>query len=245
MPQRKEWFGEWFGSPYYHILYHHRDHEEAQEFIDKLIRILSLSTGDRILDVACGKGRHSIYLNSKEYDVVGFDLSEQNIAHAKAYENNKLHFEVHDMREPYANEQFDIVLNLFTSFGYFDDPVENEIAIKAIAKSLKPGGKMLLDFLNPYTVVHQLTPAEHKTIQGINFNIRRYLSADNFIIKEIEFDAEGKRHHYEERVRAIRRLEFLGYFENAGLKLLNLYGNYNFEFYHADSSDRMIFVLEK
>ncbi len=245
MPQRKEWFGEWFDSPYYHILYYHRDHEEAQEFIDKLIEELLLSTKDKVLDVACGKGRHSIYLNSKGFDVVGFDLSEQNIAHAKQFQNNTLHFHEHDMREPFANEGFDVVLNLFTSFGYFADPRENETAIKAIARSIKSGGKLLLDFLNPYTVIHQLKPAECKIIQGITFDIRRYLSDDNFIIKEIEFTAAGKRHHYEERVRAIRRVEFLDYFESAGLKLINVYGSYDFDSYQADVSDRMIFVLEK
>ena len=83
MPQRQEWFGKWFDSPYYHILYHDRDFQEAQQFIDNLINVLGLSKTDNILDVACGKGRHSIYLNQKGFDVTGFDLSEQNIDHVK------------------------------------------------------------------------------------------------------------------------------------------------------------------
>lgn len=245
MPQRKEWFGEWFDSPYYHILYHDRDHEEAQHFIDNLIGVLSPTKDAQILDVACGKGRHSIYLNKKGFDVIGFDLSDQNIAYAKKFENDRLHFHVHDMRQPVAEAQFDVVLNLFTSFGYFNTEQENVTAIKAIAASLKPGGKFLLDFLNPYTVIHALKPAELKTIQGIEFKIRKYLSKDNFIIKEIEFEDKGKSHHYEERVRAIRRLDFLSYLREADLILDHIYGDYEFNPYDAENSDRMIFVATK
>lgn len=245
MPQRREWFGEWFDSPYYHILYHDRDHTEAQHFIDNLVKTLDLSTNDHILDVACGKGRHSIYLNDNGFDVTGFDLSEQNVAHAKQFENEKLHFFVHDMREPVLGYQFNIALNLFTSFGYFNEEHENIKAIKAIAASLQPGGKFLLDFLNPYTVIHALKPMEVKIIKGINFKIRKYLSDDNFIIKEIEFQDQGRSHHYEERVRAIRRLDFLNYFREADLLLEDIYGDYSFNPYVPEDSERMIFVVRK
>ncbi|MEM8566511.1 MAG: class I SAM-dependent methyltransferase [Bacteroidota bacterium] len=245
MPQRKEWFGEWFDSQYYHILYHDRDHREAQGFMDNLIKVLGLSDRDAILDVACGKGRHSIYLNEKGFDVTGFDLSEQNVAYAKEFENEKLHFFVHDMREPFKPGKFDVVVNLFTSFGYFNTEEENITAIKAIASSLKNDGKFLLDFLNPYTVIHALKPIETKSIKGINFKIRKYLSQDNFIIKEIEFNDNGNSYHYEERVRAIRRIDFLSYFREAGLLLENIYGDYHFNSYVAEDSERMIFVLKK
>lgn len=245
MPQRKEWFGEWFDSPYYHILYHDRDHQEAQRFMDNLIVTLSPSSSDKILDVACGKGRHSIYLNKKGFDVTGFDLSEQNIEHAKEFENEHLHFCVHDMRYPIANSKFDVVLNLFTSFGYFNTEEENVTAIKAMTTALQSGGKFLLDFLNPYTVIHALKPTETKVIQGIEFRIRKYLSEDSFIIKEIEFEDKEQKYHYEERVRAIRRLDFLSYFREAGLLLENVYGDYDFNPYDAETSDRMIFVLSK
>ncbi|MEM7108748.1 MAG: class I SAM-dependent methyltransferase [Bacteroidota bacterium] len=245
MPQRKEWFGEWFDSPYYHVLYHDRDHREAQYFIDNLIRILRLLESDKILDVACGKGRHSIYLNRKGFDVTGFDLSEQNVTYAREFENEKLHFFVHDMRQPFRPGKFDVVLNLFTSFGYFNTEEENIKSIKAITASLKTGGRFLLDFLNPYTVIHALKPAETKLVKGINFKIRKYLSQDNFIIKEIEFDDKGKSYHYEERVRAIRRLDFLGYFKEAGLLVENIFGDYHFNLYVPEDSERMIFVLKK
>ncbi|MEM9389699.1 MAG: class I SAM-dependent methyltransferase [Bacteroidota bacterium] len=245
MPQRREWFGEWFDSPYYHILYHDRDHYEAERFIDNLTDVLKPSKSDHILDVACGKGRHSIYLNKKGFNVTGFDLSEQNITYAKQFQNDRLHFFVQDMREPIALQEFDVILNLFTSFGYFNTEQENVKAIKAVTGALKAGGRFLLDFLNPYTVIHALKPTEIKLIQGIEFKIRKYLSDDNFIIKEIEFEDKGKPYHYEERVRAIRRLDFLTYFREAGLLLENIYGDYQFSPYVAEDSERMIFVLKK
>src|SRR5687768_8108297 len=84
---RKEWYETWFDSPYYHILYSHRDNLEASNFLNNLISFVKPSRGARILDVACGKGRHSIYLNDQGFDVTGFDLSEQSIEHNKPYEN--------------------------------------------------------------------------------------------------------------------------------------------------------------
>ncbi len=81
---------------------------------------------------------------------------------------------------------------MFTSFGYFDSEKENEKVVCAAAEALKPGGHLLIDFLNPYTVVHNLVPCEEKTVEGIYFRINRFLSADNYIIKDIRFEDKGK-----------------------------------------------------
>ncbi|MEQ8926836.1 MAG: class I SAM-dependent methyltransferase [Fulvivirga sp.] len=242
---KKEWFGEWFDSPYYHVLYKHRDHEEAQAFIDNLTDYLDVSKSHKILDLACGKGRHSIYLNKKGFDVVGVDLSAQNIEYAKRYENDRLHFDIHDMREPFAHEEYDFILNLFTSFGYFDTKEEHLRAIKSVADSLKPGGIFILDFLNPYTVVHHLKPNETKRIGEIEFNISKHLSADDYIIKDIEFNDGGKQYHFQEKVKALRRKDFLAFFLKAGLTIEHVFGDYELSPYLAEESDRMIFHLRK
>ena len=160
---KREWFGEWFNSPYYHILYQNRDEVEAKHFIDKLTDYLGFDMNDQILDLACGKGRHSIYLNQNGFEVTGIDLSSENIKHAKQFENERLKFQEWDMRIPFRKDSFDYVLNLFTSFGYFETTEEHCNAIQSIAVSLKPGGKLLLDFLNPYVVVNNLVSAESKT----------------------------------------------------------------------------------
>lgn len=244
MFKTKEWFGEWFDSPYYHVLYRHRDDKEAKLFIDNLIEYFQFNVNDSIQDLACGKGRHAIYLNKKGYEVVGLDLSDQNIQFAKKFENHRLKFHVHDMRFPWEGKEFDYILNLFTSFGYFETKGENQQAINAIAKGMKKSGFLLIDFLNPYTVINNLVTEEIKQINGINFHIQKFIKGE-YIIKDIKFEDKDEKFHFQERVKAIRRVRFLEYFEHAKLNVVDLFGDYNLNPYIAEKSERMIFVLRK
>lgn len=241
---RKEWFGEWFNSPYYHVLYSHRDQGEARFFIDNLIETLSIPKESHVFDIACGKGRHSIYLNQKGFDVTGVDLSPENIKEARRSENQRLRFDVHDMREVYKENEFDLGLNLFTSFGYFDTDEEHAQAIKAIAKSIKVSGYFLLDFLNPYVVINNLVREEVKHVEGIEFLIKKSHNGE-FILKDIHFNDSQIEYHYQEKVKAIRRTEFLNYFEQAGLEVIELYGDYALGGYMAETSERLIFLTRK
>ncbi len=245
MGNNKEWFGTWFDSEYYHVLYQHRDHEEASVFIDNLIQYLQMPSNSKVMDLACGKGRHSIYLNSMGYHVTGLDLSAQNIKIANQSSNKFLNFHEHDMRHVFQEEAFDFVFNMFTSFGYFDNSEENFLAIEAVAKSLKPKGKFVLDFLNPYTVIHNLVSEETKKLNGINFHIKKFVDDRDFIIKDIHFFDQGKEQHYQEKVKAIRRMEFLDYFRRAGLQVKEVFGSYDLSAYNPTTSERMIFIVEK
>src|ERR1700751_1194972 len=114
-----QWFECWFDSPYYHLLYGTRDEKEASFFLDNLLHHIKLKEHARCWDLNCGKGRHSIYLHKKGFDVIGTDLSEKSIDHAKKFESETLHFYKHDMRSLFYSNYFDAVFNLFTSFGYF------------------------------------------------------------------------------------------------------------------------------
>ena len=241
---KNEWFDEWFNSPYYHILYRHRDDQDAAHFLENIIRFLKLNSRHKILDLACGKGRHSIYLNKKGFDVIGVDLSEANIQKANIYANNRLTFIQKDMRNLGFKKEFDFVLNLFTSFGYFEDDQENEKVIKQVAKSLNDGGVLFLDFLNPAWVVNKLVSEETKTIDGIDFHIERR-EEDGYIVKDIRFQAEGKDYGYQERVKAITCEEFKHYFISAGLMLEEIFGDYDLNSFDESSSERMIFVARK
>jgi SAM-dependent methyltransferase len=240
----QEWFSEWFNSPYYHILYRNRDYREARLFIDGISRLLNFHSGDRILDIACGKGRHSIYLNRQGFDVTGIDISPDSIAHARQYANERLHFSVHDMREPFQDGAFDFVLNLFTSFGYFETEKENIQATCTAARALEPEGKLVLDFFNTPKVLANMPPYEEKHMDGITFEIRKHMEG-NFIVKDIDFAAGGEKHHYQERVKALRWDDFLRYFGNAGLEVIHMFGDYHLNAYDAATSDRMIFVAQK
>ncbi|WP_018476290.1 SAM-dependent methyltransferase [Pontibacter roseus] len=244
MPEQEEWFSTWFDSPYYHILYSNRDDNDAKLFLDNLLVYLHPKPTEKILDLACGKGRHSLYLNERGYDVTGIDLSEQSIAHARRFENNRLHFAVHDMREVYQPEAFDFVLNLFTSFGYFNNETENVVALHAAAKALKHGGKLVIDFMNTDRTIAHLVAHEEKEVQGINFRISRGVE-DGFIVKTICFTDKGQDYRFEERVRALRQEDFLEYFKMAQLRLVEEFGDYQLRPYSRDSSERMIYVLKK
>ena len=98
--KENDWFVSWFDSPYYHVLYKNRDDSEAQQFMTRLTDYINLESGDTILDVACGKGRHATFLASLGFQVTGMDLSNNSIEFASQFENENLQFLTHDMRKP-------------------------------------------------------------------------------------------------------------------------------------------------
>ncbi|MCT8340121.1 methyltransferase domain-containing protein [Flavobacteriaceae bacterium TK19130] len=241
--ETEQWYTAWFDTPFYHILYKDRDYEEAGSFMKHLTEFLKLPKEADILDLACGKGRHSKYLNELGYNVTGVDLSENSIAFAKQYENERLHFEVHDMCLPYPRN-FDAVFNLFTSFGYFENEIDNLRTIKAIRSELKPNGFGVIDFLNMKALRNSLVPSETKTVNGIDFYLTRYFQ-NGYLFKEIRFSYEGKRHHYTERVRALSLTDFKEYFEEAGVSLKYCFGDYQLGDYNEETSERLILIFGK
>lgn len=146
--QTSEWFKIWFGSPYYDILYHKRNKEEAAAFVNKLVDYLKIPAQSFILDAACGKGRHSIALAAKGFNVTGIDICPNAIMEAKKYESDNLRFYVHDIRLPFYINYFNYAFNFFTSFGYFKTMREHNDAMRSIAQSLKLNGVFTIDYLN-------------------------------------------------------------------------------------------------
>ncbi len=237
-----EWFSSWFDTPFYHILYKDRNDAEAHAFMDTLTNYLNIPEGGSILDLACGKGRHSVYLNTLGYDVIGADLSENSIAFAKQFENNHLHFEVHDMCMPF-NKSFDAIFNLFTSFGYFEDEQDNLNTIKAIKADLNETGFGVIDFMNSDFVIENLVPEEVKVIDGITFFINRY-AHDGYIFKDINFTHEGVNYNFQERVRAFTLSDFEALFEQAGVYLLDVFGDYKLSKFRPQTSERLVMIFK-
>lgn len=236
------WYASWFDTPYYHILYKDRDYDEAQLFIDNLIQYLNLPEDAKVLDLACGRGRHSIYLNKLGHDVIGADLSANSIQYAKKYENENLEFVVHDMRKPF-DIKFDTILNLFTSFGYFPDEKDNLTTLKAIQESLTEYGLAVMDFMNADKVVKNLVPKEIKTVDGIEFHITRKFE-DGFIFKNIKFEDKGESFDFTERVRALTLEDFEKLMDEAGIFLLDTFGNYKLQKFNKEESDRLIMIFK-
>lgn len=240
--ENKAWYVSWFDTPYYHTLYKDRDYAEAQMLIDNLSHYLNIEEGAKILDLACGKGRHSVYLNKLGYDVTGVDLSTNSIESAKEFESDTLHFHVHDMREP-LKEKYDVILNLFTSFGYFPDPADNARTLDAIHQSLTEYGLAVIDFMNVDKVIANLVPSEVKTVDGIDFHITRKYE-DGFIIKNIVFDADGEHHDFTEKVKALRLEDFEEMMEEKGIFLLDAFGDYKLRKFYKNESDRLIMIFK-
>lgn len=238
----EKWYASWFDTPYYHILYKDRDYTEAQSFMDNLTSYINLPEHGKILDLACGKGRHSIYLNTLGYNVTGVDLSEQSIKHAKQYENDTLKFDVHDMTKPYP-ETFDAVFNLFTSFGYFETDECDLHTIKAIKAELNDFGFAVIDFMNAEYVIDNLVTEDIKTVDGIDFLQQRRVE-NGHIIKDISFTVDGKDYNFQERVKAINLQDFEVLFKKAGVHLLDVFGDYKLNPFHPKTSQRLIMIFK-
>ena len=242
MTKNKDWFVSWFDTNYYHTLYKHRDYEEAELFMQNLVAFLNVDKNSILLDLACGKGRHSIYLNTLGYNIIGADLSKNSIKKAKKFENERLQFIEHDMRKPF-NTKFDVILNLFTSFGFFEDDNEDITILKNIKNGLKQNGVAVIDFMNCKKVIANLVPEEIQTIDGITFKMNRYVEK-GFIVKEINFDADKKHHTYFEKVKNLNLDKINLYLNSVGFKIKHTFGNYQLEEFNEETSDRLILVLE-
>jgi SAM-dependent methyltransferase len=238
----ENWFSTWFDSSYYHILYKNRNEEEAQVFMDNVTHYLNMPENGTILDLACGKGRHSIYLNKLGYQVTGVDLSENSIAVANESSNESLRFKTHDMREP-MNETYDAVFNLFTSFGYFDTYEDNIKTLKAIKDSINEYGFGVIDFFNADFIIENLVAKETKEIDGITFNIKRFVE-NKKIIKEIRFEDKGETYNFTEKVSAFTLTDFEAMMEEAGIYLLEIFGDYKLKKFYKSQSERLIMIFK-
>lgn len=238
--EKTDWFTDWFDTPYYHILYKNRNDKDAQVFMRNIATYIDLPKDSHILDMPCGRGRHSIYLNSLGYKVTGIDLSENNIQQIKNFENDSLSFEVNDMRNP-LSERYHAIFNLFTSFGYFENDYDDVLVLKNIKDSLKDNGVFVLDFLNVITVKKNLVKQETKFVDGIEFNIKREIES-GFIIKHISFVDQNNFHSYLEKVKYIDLDKFESYFSTAKLKINHIFGNYQLDEFDLNTSDRLIMI---
>jgi SAM-dependent methyltransferase len=243
MKTEKEWFVDWFDSEYYHILYQDRNDAEAQRFMTNLLQFLNFKKDSLLLDLACGRGRHSIYLNAQGYHVNGVDLSKNSIAYAKQFETETLKFYVHDMRLKFQ-KQYDAILNLFTSFGYFDDDKTNILVLKNIKNGLNNGAVAVIDFLNIETVTRNLVAKEIIKKNDIEFHISRKVE-QNKIIKEIKFSVNDEPFSFTEKVQCLTLETIKKYIKEAGLKLNHTFGDYSLNDFDIKTSDRLILIVAK
>lgn len=246
MTQKVPWFKNWFNSPYYHQLYFRRDESEAATFISKLIDYLHPSPESYMLDIACGKGRHSRLLASKGFNVTGIDLSEDSIRQAKEFETEKLQFYVHDMRLPFWMNFFDYAFNFFTSFGYFNTRREHDNAVRTIAQSLKDKGTFVIDYLNVHYAEDNLVHKSEVEIDGVNYFLTKWFDETHFYKKiVVEDDRRDTPIEHMEKVAKFTLGDFTEMLSFQKLQIREVYGDYNFSAYHLHSSPRLIIIARK
>ena len=246
MEDNPAWYKTWFDTPFYHTLYQDRNIAEAQSFLKELIKEIPILPSHSILDIACGRGRHALFLSELGYDVTGIDLSPNSIAYAQQEAKNKAlnaSFGVHDMRTG-LNTQVDMVLTLFTSIGYFDDLQDNTRAIQAFYDNLVPGGVAVIDFLHVSQIQKHLVSDEVVTKGGIKFTLKRSFKND-WIKKDISFSHEGKAYTFTERVRGLTRIDFEKICSAVGFHITKVFGNYSLKPFDAETAERLILVLQK
>ncbi len=242
----KEWYRDWFNSPFYHRLYFERDEKEAKACIHKLIDFLQPQPGSRILDVACGRGRHSRMLAEMGFDVTGFDLSFNSIDYAKQFEKDNLNFYVHDMRLPFWINYFDYAFNFFTSFGYFATKREHDDAMRTITASLKPGGIFVIDYLNVHYAEDHLVPNELKNIAGTSYKIHRWDDEHHFYKKIIVTDASLiTPEEYTEKIAKFSLGDFTDMLSYQNMQVMEIFGDYNLDPYDVRKTPRLITVSRK
>lgn len=241
-----EWFNEWFDTPYYHELYFNRDEAEASAFIDRLLVYLNASPGSSMLDVACGRGRHSLHLASKGFNVTGIDISPSSIDYANAQSVPNAHFYVHDMRQPFWINYFEFAFNFFTSFGYFRTRREHESALRTIAQSLKKDGTFVIDYLNVHYAEDHFKHSLDSQHESLNFHITKWMDETHFYKKiEVEQDSFTEPMVYTERVSKFSLGDFTEMMAYQGLQVQDVFGDYQLGPYHVRNTPRMIIVAKK
>lgn len=240
---KQEWFESWFDSPYYKLLYRHRDETEAAAFIKKLLEEIHLEKGAKILDMPCGNGRHALVMAEMGYDVTGTDLSERNISEALLNTLPNLHFFEYDMRNQLNSNEFDLVMNLFTSFGYFESEEENRRAMQSLAQSLKQGGVLVIDFFNDNSLRKNLKSSDFTAFENIEFFIERKIE-NNFVVKSIIVKDGNFKYNFEERVQLLELKDFEQFYSPFGLVTENLYGDYQLNPFD-ENSERLIIIARK
>ncbi|MCC3373706.1 class I SAM-dependent methyltransferase [Cohnella sp. REN36] len=241
-----EWYEESFGEDYL-LVYRHRNRQEAAGEVHKMTEWLQLPGQSHILDLCCGMGRHALTLADAGYRVTGVDLSSVLLREARAADSDKrVRWVESDMRalpdDKSFTEHFDAVVNLFTSFGYFEEDTEQLKVLRQIRKALKPGGRFVIDVLNARYTAYHLVPYSEREEQGAVISETRHIES-GFVVKEIVVREPNRpARRYTERVKLYSLETMAALLNEAGLAVDNVYGSYDGDDYDARQSRRMILV---
>ncbi|MSR02083.1 MAG: class I SAM-dependent methyltransferase [Gemmatimonadetes bacterium] len=218
-----DWFQKWFGEEYLQ-LYPHRDGLDAEEMVALIERTLPDQPPGRVLDICCGAGRHALAFRDRGFGPIGADLSAHLLERAREVAHVPLVRA--DLRAlPFRPGSVGLVVNLFTSFGYFEHDREHVAALREMIKPLRQGGWFVIDYLNTTQVIATLTSWEETTLGGMPVVIERSLKDGvRFVIKTIT-TPDGRQ--FLERVRLYPPAELIAMIEQAGGRVRHQFGDYH------------------
>ena len=238
---KSKWYKDWFGEEYLAV-YAHRNLQEAKNLVDLIEVELPLKKSDKIIDVACGNARHAKLLARKRHHIFGTDLSLTLLKSALHHKPNKSfpYLIQSDMRNLPFKKGFDVILSLFTSFGYFRSETMNRQVIEEFARLLNSGGRLAIDFLNPDYVKTNLEPVSERVSGKLKIKEERWI-VDNRVFKKITINNDKT---FSESVRLYSLAEMTEIISSTGLKIVKTFGEYNGTIYNDISSRMILFALK-
>lgn len=242
-----EWFEEWFNTEEYLNVYRHRNEEDAKNLFNLIRKNIVLENGSKVLDLACGAGRHSILFAKNGFDVTAVDISDNllNVARKTAEEFKlNINFIKNDLRKLDLTDKFHLIINLFTSFGYFESDDENDEVIKIASQHLVDNGYFVMDFFNIIYLKNNLIPISYDKIEDGIIKQERAMEG-NRIVKKIIITRSAEEKRYFESVRTFTKDELTFLFEDNGLKVQSIYGDYLGNSFTEGSSPRIIIIAKK
>jgi SAM-dependent methyltransferase len=239
------WFQQAFDAPYLEV-YAHRDDAEARRGTHDLLQP-HLKPDDVVLDLACGAGRWLLPLAKTGVRAIGVDLSADLLARAARLRGESgASFELlrgNMLQIPLREASCDMVLSLFTSFGYFETRAQDVAVLREVRRVLRPTGLFVLDVFNAARVRRELVPHSERTAGGYRVReTRRIDPARCMVIKDIELRRQGKVFRYREQVRLWDHDDLVAEVRARGFEIRASHGDYDAAAFDADRSPRLILV---
>jgi SAM-dependent methyltransferase len=242
-----EWFEEWFNTDEYLDVYRHRNDADAKELVQLILKFVNLSRSASVLDLACGTGRHAVLFDKRGFKVTAVDLSDNLLRVAKkSAERNKVNIDFlkADLRHFSVSKSFNLIVNLFTSFGYFDSDAENLKLFDTVNKYLSPSGYFVLDYFNKTFIENNLVRESRDNFKHSTLVQKRHIEKKR-VIKDIYINRNGTSTHYMESVRMFGREELISAISKAGLQIKNIFGGFKAEAFDEMNSPRIIIIAQK
>lgn len=247
----KEWFAEWFNHPLYLRVYSHRDETEAKTCLTTILQKTSLDAltpeDIRVMDIACGAGRHALEFAKLGFTTTANDLSPflLECTRTKAAEENlSLECTQQDMRHISAENTYDLVVQLFSSFGYFKTNKEDLQVLRNVHRALKKDGRYILDLINPVHLKKNLIPSSSRTLDDLKISEERHIEGDR-VIKQITISSPEDTLSFEESVRLYNPKTIREMLASAGFGITGIYGEYNGSAFDEKTSPRMMIFARK